>query len=157
LKISYKMEKLNPCLTFPGNCEEAFNFYKSVFGGEFLSLGRFSDIPSDEGVIIPEYKMNKIMHIALPVGSQTILLGNDSYDEWSPAVVAGNNVSLSISAKTKADADRFFKGLAADGKIVMQIGDVFWGSYYGMCTDKFGVNWSVSYNKKKGKHLNSNS
>lgn len=143
------MESLNPYLTFPGNCEEAFNFYKSVFGGEFLALGRFSDLPSDDGMIIPEYKMNKIMHVALPIGRQTILLGSDS-DEDCPSVVAGNNISLSITAKSKKDADRFFENLSDEGKIIMQIGDVFWGSYYGVCTDKFGVNWAVTYNKKKG-------
>ncbi len=149
MKFSKKMESLNPYLTFPGNCEEAFNFYKSVFGGEFLSLGRFSDLPSDDGVIIPEYKMNKIMHVALPIGSQAVLLGSDS-DEDLPSVVAGNNVSLSITARTKEDADKFFENLSSNGKIIMQIGDVFWGSYYGMCTDKFGINWTVSYNRKKG-------
>ncbi|HER40680.1 MAG TPA: VOC family protein [Salinimicrobium catena] len=143
------MEKLNPYLTFPGNCEEAFNFYRSVFGGDFLSIGRFSDMQSDEGVIVPEYKMNKIMYISLPIGEQTVLMGSDSDEEWSPAVVSGNNISLSITAKTKEDADRFFESLSGEGKIIMQIGDVFWGSYYGMCTDKFGVNWAVCYEKKE--------
>lgn len=144
------MENLNPYLTFPGNCEEAFNFYKSVFGGEFLSIGRFSDLPSDEEVIVPEYKMNKIMHVALPIGSQTILLGSDSDEDWSPSVVTGNNVALSITTRTKDDADRIFENLSSDGKIIMQIGDVFCGSYYGMCTDKFGINWAVSYARKHG-------
>ncbi len=143
------MEKLNPYLTFPGNCEEAFNFYRSVFGGDFLSLGRFSDMQTEEGVIIPEYKMNKIMHIALPIGNQAILMGSDSDDDWSPTLVAGNNISLSITARTKEEADRFFETLSGEGKIILQIGDVFWGSYYGMCTDKYGVNWAVSYEKKE--------
>ena len=143
------MEKLNPYLTFPGNCEEAFNFYRSVFGGDFLSIGRFSDMQTEEGVIVPEYKMNKILHIALPIGDQAILMGSDSDDDWSPALVAGNNITLSITAKTKEEADRFFETLSGEGKIVLQIGDVFWGSYYGMCTDKYGVNWAVSYEKKE--------
>jgi PhnB protein len=143
------MEKLIPYLTFPGNCEEAFNFYRSVFGGDFLSLGRFSDMQTEEGVIVPEYKMNKIMHIALPIGEQAILMGSDSDDDWSPALVAGNNISLSITAKTKEEADRFFETLSDEGKIILQIGDVFWGSYYGMCTDKYGVNWAVSYEKQE--------
>ena len=147
------MENLNPYLTFPGNCEEAFNFYRSVFGGEFLSIGRFSDLPYDDGVIIPEYKMNKIMHIALPIGDQTVLLGSDSDDDGNPTVVAGNNVTLSITARTKEDADRFFENLSDEGKIILQIGDVFWGSYYGMCTDKFGINWAVSYQRKEGEVL----
>lgn len=141
------MEKLNPYLTFPGNCEEAFNFYKSVFGGDFLSLGRFSDLPSDGEEIIPEYKMNKIMHIALPIGYETVLLGRDLDEDWNSTVVTGNNVSLSICIRSKEDADRYFERLADNGKIIMQIGDVYWGSYYGMCTDRFGINWAVSFSR----------
>lgn len=143
------MEKLNPYLTFPGNCEEAFNFYKDVFGGEFLYVGRFSDIPSNEGVMLPEYKLNKIMHISLPIGKEVVLMGSDSGEDWSPEVTSGNNVSLSVSVESKEDADRFFQDLSREGKIIMQIGDVFWGSYYGVCTDKFGVNWMVSYDEPK--------
>lgn len=143
------MEKLNPYLTFPGNCEEAFNFYRSVFGGEFLYVGRFSDIPSNEGVMLPEYKLNKIMHISLPIGKGAVLMGSDSGEDWSPEVKIGNNISLSVTAESKEDADRFFQNLSNEGKIIMQIGDVFWGSYYGMCTDRFGVNWMVSYDKPK--------
>ena len=141
------MEKLNPYLTFPGNCEEAFNFYRSVFGGEFTFLGRFSDISSDEGMVVPEYKMNKIMHISLPLGKDCVLMGSDSDDEWSPAIVQGNNVSLSVTARSKEDADRIFESLCCDGNITMQIGDVFWGSYYGMCKDRYGINWMVSFPK----------
>ena len=143
------MEKLNPYLTFPGNCEEAFNFYKSVFGGEVLYVGRFSDISSNEDVLLPEYKLNKIMHISLPIGKEVVLMGSDSGEEWSPEVTVGNNISLSVTAESKEDADRFFQNLCKEGKIIVQIGDVFWGSYYGMCTDKYGVNWMVSCDKKK--------
>jgi PhnB protein len=142
-----KMESLNPYLTFPGNCEEAFSFYRSVFGGEFRYVGRFSDIPTDEG-IIPEYKMNKIMHIALPLGEHCLLTGSDCDEGWCPEVVMGNNVSLTINAKSKPEADRFFEMLSGGGNIILQIGDVFWGSYYGMCTDKFGVTWTVNYSGK---------
>ena len=142
------MEKLSPYLTFPGNCEEAFNFYKSVFGREFLYVGRFSDMPSDEGYEIPDYKMNKIMHIALPIGKDMLLMGSDSGEDWgSGALSVGNNVSLSITAETKEQADRYFESLCSQGKMTMQIGDVFWGSYFGMCTDRFGVSWMVSYSK----------
>lgn len=145
------MEKLNPYLTFPGNCEEAFNFYKSVFGGEFLYVGRFSDIPSNEGVMLPEYKLNKIMYISLPIGKEVVLMGSDSdsSEDWCPEVTVGNNISLSVAAESKEAADRFFQNLSNEGKIIMQIGDVFWGSYYGMCTDKYGVNWMVSFDKPK--------
>ena len=140
------MEKLNPYLTFPGNCEEAFNFYKAIFRREFLHMGRFADIPSDEGVIIPESKLNKIMHVSLPMGNGNILMGSDADDEFNPDITNGNNVSLSITTKNKEDADRIFEALCDGGKMNMQIGDVFWGSYYGMCTDKFGINWMISFN-----------
>lgn len=140
------MIKLNPYLTFPGNCEEAFEFYRSVFGGEFLYKTRFSDIPSNDEVTFPEYKMNRIMHIALSVGKDNIIMGGDSDEEWgSEKVQAGNNMSLSITTRNKEDADRFFEGLCGQGKMTMQIGDVFWGSYFGMCTDKYGINWMVKY------------
>lgn len=145
------MANLNPYLTFPGNCEEAFSFYKSVFGQEYLHFGRYSEIPSDEEMMIPEDKMNKILHIALPVGKETILMGSDSGDEWNAEVVPGNNVSLSISTESREDADRIFDILSKEGKIIMQIGDVFWGSYYGICTDKFGVNWMVNFNEQEVK------
>ena len=139
------MEKFNPYLTFPGNCEEAFNFYKSIFGGEFTYVGRFSDIPSDEGMTIPEHKMQKIMHIALPLSKDCILMGSDCDEGFCPEVVVGNNVCLSISVASKPRADELFQKLCGDGEITMQIGDVFWGSYFGMCTDKFGVSWMISY------------
>lgn len=141
------MEKLNPYLTFPGNCEEAFHFYKSVFGGEFLYVGRFSDIPTNDEVIIPEYKLNKILHISLPIGKDVVLMGSDSGEDWSPEVKKGNNIALSVSASSKEQADRYFEALSQEGTIVMQIGDVFWGSYYGVCVDRFGVSWMVSYTK----------
>ena len=144
------MGKLNPYLTFPGNCEEAFNFYRSVFGGEFLHFGRFSDIPSDEGLFVPEDKMNKVMHVSLPLGKEYILMGSDSDEEFnSQQVIVGNNISLSITMEKKEDADRVFESLCNGGRMNMQIGDVFWGSYYGMCTDKFGINWMISYNYQK--------
>ncbi len=144
------MEKLNPYLTFSGNCEEAFNFYKSVFGGEFSQISRYSDIPSNEGLEIPEYRMNRIMHIALPLGERCILMGSDCDDGWCPEVVKGNNISLSIDVESKQRADKFFEGLCKEGSITMQIGDVFWGSYYGMCTDKYGVTWIINYAKPEG-------
>ncbi|MGI0105579.1 VOC family protein [Salinimicrobium sp. WS361] len=144
------MEKLNPYLTFPGNCEEAFNFYKSVFGGEFSYIGRFRDIPSEEGLSIPEDRMNKIMHIVLPLGEKCTLMGSDCDDGWCPEVEVGNNVSLSINTESREKADQLFENLCREGKITMQIGDVFWGSYYGMCTDKFGVTWIINYSKPEG-------
>lgn len=143
------MEKLTPYLTFPGNCEEAFQFYKSVFGGEFLHFGRFADLPSDGEYLIPEEKLNKVMHVSLPVGKQYILMGSDSDEDVSKQqIIVGNNVSLSISTEKKEEADRIFENLCNGGQIKMQIGDVFWGSYAGMCTDRFGINWMISYTYK---------
>jgi PhnB protein len=144
------MEKLNPYLTFSGNCEEAFYFYKSIFGGEFSHISRYRDIPSDEGLEIPEYRMNKIKHIVLPLGKKCQLIGSDCDDGWCPRVEKGNNVSLAIEVESKQKADDYFEALCADGTITMQIGDVFWGSYYGMCTDKFGVTWIIDHPKPEG-------
>ncbi|NSL86141.1 VOC family protein [Chitinophaga sp. Mgbs1] len=138
------MAAVNPYLTFAGNCEEAFNFYKSVFGGEFLTISRFAEIPA-------EYKDsagedNLVMHVALPIGS-TILMGSDSPAHMGP-VNAGNNFSIAISPDSEADADRIFNGLAAGGKITMPLDKAFWGAYFGMVTDKFGIAWMVNYDHK---------
>lgn len=138
---------INPYLTFLGNCEDAFNFYQSVFGGEFAYIGRFKDMPPQEGVTLPESALNKIMHIALPIGS-SVLMGSDTGGEWAPATVVGNNIAISISADSKADADKIFSALANDGKITMPLADTFWGDYFGMCADKFGIHWMMSFSDK---------
>jgi PhnB protein len=141
------MATLNPYLTFLGNCEEAFNFYKSVFGGEFSYLGRFSEMPPQDGVTLPEEDKNKIMHMSLPISKETILMGSDSGGEWAPKTVVGNNISLSVSAESKDNADNLFNGLSAGGSVTMPMNKTFWGDYFGMCTDKFGINWMVSFNE----------
>jgi PhnB protein len=144
------MTKINPYLTFLGNCEEAFNFYKSIFGGEFTYVGRFSEMPEDPNYSMPEKDKNKIMHISLPISKETILMGSDTGGEWAPKTVIGNNISLSINAGTKEDADRFFTSLSAGGKQTMPMNQTFWGDYFGMCTDKFNINWMISFNEKAG-------
>ena len=141
------MTRVNAYLTFLGNCEEAFNFYKSIFGGEFTYVGRFKDMPPQEGVKLSEEDLNKIMHISLPISKETILMGSDSGGEWAPKTIVGNNISLSITAGSKADADRFFSSLSKGGQVTMPIDQTFWGDYFGMCTDKFGINWMVSFNE----------
>lgn len=146
------MAVLNAYLNFNGNCEEAFNFYKSVFGGDFTYVGRFGDMPEGEQPIPDEMK-NAIMHISLPISKETILMGSDTGGEWASQLVVGNNVSLSITALTKEEADRLFEGLAAGGNITMPIGDVFWGDYFGMLTDKYGVNWMVGFNEEYSKGM----
>lgn len=141
------MTKINAYLTFEGNCEEAFNFYKSVFGGEFSSINRFNAMPPQEGMGIHTEDANKIMHITLPIGKEAVLMGSDTAGEWAGKTVFGTNITLSIHTDTKEEADRLFNELSAGGQPAMPMADTFWGSYYGMLTDKFGINWMISFDK----------
>lgn len=141
------MTKLNPYLTFLGNCEEAFNHYKSIFGGEFSYVGRFDEMPEDPKNPLTDEEKQKIMHISLPISKETVLMGSDTGGEWSDETIIGTNISLSITADSKDDANRIFKSLAEGGKITMPIADTFWGDYFGTCTDKFDIQWMVSYNE----------
>lgn len=143
------MATINPYLTFLGNCEEAFNFYKSVFGGEFLSFNRFSEMPPQEGVSLPEDYLDKIMHISLPISGDSVLMGSDSGGDWALNTIVGNNVTLSINAGSKEEADRFFNQLSAGGKVTMAMDETFWGEYYGMCTDSFDINWMISFRESE--------
>jgi PhnB protein len=139
------MAALNPYLNFTDKTEEAFNFYKSVFGGEFQMVMRFKDSPPEfRG---PESEHNKIMHIALPIGKNNILMGSDS-PEHMGSVVNGNSVHISITADNKEEADKLFNGLSAGGNVIMPMADAFWGSYFGMFTDKFGISWMISYDSR---------
>lgn len=140
------MATTNTYLNFKGNCEEAFNFYKSVFGGEFNYVGKFGEMPPQEGYTMSEEDANKIMHISLPIG-KSILMGSDTGGEWAPTFVQGNNFSISIGAESKAEADKLYEGLSEGGKATMPMADTFWGDYFGMLEDKFGINWMVSYNE----------
>lgn len=139
------MTTINIYLTFNGNCEEAFNFYKSVFGGEFPHVGRFSEMPPQEGMSpIPEEDQNKIMHMSLPISQETVLMGSDIAGDWATNFKEGNNFSISINTDTREEADRLFNELSNGGHITMPLQDSFWGSYFGMFTDKFGIAWMVS-------------
>jgi PhnB protein len=141
---------INPYLTFPGNCEEAFNFYKSVFGGQFPYIGRFNEMPPQEGQPpMPESEGNKIMHMSLPIGKHSILMGSDSSEAFGHATNIGNNFSVSVTATSEAETDNLYNGLATGGQITMPLSKTFWGSYFGMCTDKFGIQWLVSYDAPK--------
>jgi len=144
------MTKLNIYLNFAGNTEEAFKFYKSVFGGEFTGVVRFKDMPM-QGVNIPKKDENKIMHIALPVGKDDVLMASDVLKSLGHKLVVGNNVTISILPDSKEEADKIFKALSAGGKIEMPMGDQPWGDYYGGFTDKFGVRWMVDYTYPKPK------
>jgi len=142
----YFMASVNIYLNFNGNCEEAFNFYKSVFGGEFSYVGRFKDVPSEgNSATISEEEGNRIMHISLPISTETTLMGSDTGGEWAPSFTQGNNFSISINAESKEEADKLFNGLSAGGKVTMPMNNTFWGDYFGMFMDKFGINWMVSF------------
>ena len=145
------MAIVNAYLNFLGNCEEAFQFYKSVFGGEFTYMARFGEMPPQEGYTVPESDKNKIMHVSLPIGGDTILMGSDTGGDWAKYFITGNNISLSITADSKADADRFFNSLSEGGKVTTPMAQMFWGDYFGMFTDKFGINWMVSFNENSNK------
>lgn len=139
------MATINAYLTFDGNCEEVFSFYKSVLGGEYADLLKFGDMPPQEGMPpLSEDVKNRIMHVALPISEETILMGSDTMPGMQEHKV-GNNISLSMNVNSKEEADRFFSGLSAGGIVTMPLADTFWGAYFGMWTDKFGVNWMVNY------------
>ena len=144
------MTTVNTYLTFNGNCLEAFNFYKSVFGGEFPYIGKFKDMPPQEGSKpMSEQDDEKIMHVSLPISKETMLMGSDTGGEWAKGFSQGNNFAISITTDSKEEADRLFNELSAGGKATMPMSKTFWGSYFGMFTDKFGINWMVSFDEKQ--------
>ena len=138
------MALINPYINFNGNAEEAFNFYKSVFGGEFALIIRFGDMPNPN---IPETENNKIMHIALPIGNN-VLMANDVPEFMGKVNEMENRSKISISAQSKEEADKLFNGLSAGGTIEMPIGDSPWGSYFAMFRDKYGIEWIVDFDPK---------
>jgi PhnB protein len=142
LKKPNIMAFLNSYLNFNGNAEEAFNFYKSVFGGEFSSFQRFSDMPAEVPLMEEEGRL--IMHVSLPIGHGCELMGSDRPAEYGPGT-AGDLYYISIQAESKEEANRLFYGLAAGGQITMPLEDTFWSAYYGMLQDRFGVQWMVNY------------
>ena len=141
------MALINPYLNFNGTTEEAFNFYKSVFGGEFAMIIRFKDMPNPEDPI-PEEDDDKIMHIALPIGGHNVLMGTDFLESMGQKTLEGNRYTVSISAESKKEADNLFHGLSIDGNIEVPISDSSWGSYFGLFKDKFGIQWMVDFDPK---------
>lgn len=140
------MALINPHYNFNGNAEEAFTFYKSVFGGEFAMIMRFKDMQNDH-FPIPEKEANKIMHIALPIG-KNVLMGNDVPESMGRTNENENRSKISISAESKEEADKLFNGLSAGGHIEVPISDSPWGSYFGMFRDKYGIEWMVDFDPK---------
>ena len=136
---------------FNGNCEEAFNFYKSAFGIDFTFIGRYGDIPPQNGMPpISEDEKNKIENICLPIAEETVLMGADVCGYMAQNTVFGNNFSLYIEADSRGEADRLFAGLSTEGRVTMPMSEAHWGDYFGMFTDKFGVNWLINVRKNIG-------
>ena len=141
------MATVNVYLAFNGNCEAVFNFYKSVFGGEFSYIGRFKDMPPSDQPI-PDSEKEKIMHIALPISEETMLLGCDFSEAMTgQPFVAGNNFSILITPKSEEEARRLFEALSTGGTVTMPLEKTFWASLFGMFIDKFGISWMVDYMK----------
>lgn len=138
------MAQINPYIHFNGNAEEAFTFYKSVFGGEFAMIIRFKDMASDE-FQIAENEAEKIMHIALPIGKHSLLMGSDTPESMGKHNENENRSKISISAESKEEADKLFNGLSVGGQVEFPIAESPWGSYFGMFRDKFGFEWMVDF------------
>ena len=134
--------QLNTYLHFNDNCREAFEFYRSVFGGEFSTLVTFADGPDD--MPVPDAEKARIMHVSLPVGGG-VLMGSDTTSAFGPPPNVGNNTSISIDADSRDETDRLFASLSQGGNVAMEPQDTFWGAYFGMCTDRFGINWMLSH------------
>jgi len=141
------MVTINPYLSFNGNAEEAFNFYKSVFGGEFVSIVRFKETP--EAGKVSKAEEDKIMHIALPIGNGTILMASDVLESMGYKLVNGTNYSLTVSVDSEEEATILFNKLSAGGQVNMPLQKTFWGAFFGMLKDKFGVQWMISHSQNQ--------
>ena len=141
------MALINPHINFNGNAEEAFTFYKSVFGGEFTNIIRFKDLASSEFPVAKKEE-NKIMHIALPIGKSNMLMANDVPEAMGKTNENENRSKIVISAESKEEADKLFSGLSVGGQIEGAIGDSLWGSYFGCFRDKYGIEWIVEFDAK---------
>ena len=144
------MARTSTYLNFPRSTEEAFNFYKSVFGAEFDGgIHRFSEVPPQEGAPpLAEADKNLVMHVALPILGGHVLMGTDAPESMGFKVNFGNNIYLNLEPDTKEEADRLFNALSEGGKVEMKMQEMFWGSYFGSLTDKYGVKWMVNCAKK---------
>lgn len=142
------MAQINPYIHFNGNAEEAFMFYKSVFGGEFTAISRFKDmnLPDNDAF---KNEANKIMHIALPIGKNSMLMGSDTPEFMGKHNLNETRSKISITADSKEEANQLFNGLSAGGEIEMPIADSPWGTYFGMFRDQYGIEWMVSFDQNK--------
>ena len=141
------MPTINPYLNFPGNTEEAFTYYRNVFGGDFVNLMRFKDTP--EAGRTSGSDGEKLMHISLPIGKGNTLMATDALEAHGFKVTFGNNINLAVEADSKAEAEKYFNALSKGGKVTMPLADQFWGAYFGSITDKYGIHWMISYTYPK--------
>ena len=142
------MTTINPWINFNGNAEEAFTFYKSVFGGEFAKVIRFKDLASPE-FTVAEKEENKIMLISLPIGKSNMLMANDVPEIMGRVNENENRSKISVSTESKEEADKLFNGLSAGGTVEGPMGDGPWGSYFGMFRDKYGIEWIIEFSPGK--------
>ena len=145
------MAKTSTYLNFTRNTEEAFTFYKSVFGGEFIGgIQRFSTVPHQEGTPpMAEADKNLIMHVALPILGGHVLMGTDAPESMGFKVNFGNNVFINLEPDTRGETDLLFKALSSGGTVGMELQEMFWGDYFGSCTDKYGVQWMFNCSNKE--------
>jgi PhnB protein len=144
------MARVSTYLNFPGTTEEAFNFYKSVFGTEFEGgIHRFSEIPPQEGApAVAAADQNLVMHVMLPILAGHMLMGTDAPESMGFKVTPGNNVYINLEPDTRAETDRLFAAFSAGGKVEMPLREMFWGDYFGSCTDRYGVQWMFNCSSK---------
>ncbi len=139
------MATLNVYLNFDGNCLEAFKFYQSVFGGEFSHVGTFRDVPpSDSMPPLSEQDLDRVLHISLPISVETVLMGSDTFP-GSEKLTQGNNYTIAVGVSSKAQAETYFAALSDKGVVSMPMSDTFWGSYFGMLVDQFGIQWMIDF------------
>ena len=142
----FLMAKLSYYLNFPGTSEEAIKLYQSVIGGEILAIQRFKEMPGSEKLSAED--SNKVMHMNMKFPDGSILMASDMLESLGHKYLAGNNFYISLDCDSREECDKIFKGLSAGGKVEMELQDTFWGAYFGMWRDKFGVQWIVNYDEK---------
>ncbi len=130
-------------LNFAGTCREAFEFYRSVFGGEFSNIQTFREMPPSDDAPLSDEWMDKVMHVSLPIG-EGVLMGSDAPPGFGPPLTLGTNYSINYTPSSREEADRVFAALSEGGQVTMELQDMFWGDYFGACTDRFGIGWQVS-------------
>ncbi len=148
------MKEVNIYLNFPGNTEEAFNFYKSIFGGEFMGgIMRFRDFPPMEGMEdmppLKEEEKALVGHVALPLTEQCTLMGTDITSNMQEKLIIGNNILITLEAGSAVEAESLFRKLSGGGRVVMPMREMFWAEKYGACVDKFGIHWQINYTGDK--------